>query len=59
MNEDNHFEYISLNTSGKRQITYSCLILLICPNFENKEEKSNKRDFLLILHLNFIHQSTN
>ena len=45
--------------SGKRQITYSCLILLICPNFENKEEKSNKRDFLLILHLNFIHQSTN
>ena len=48
-----------VGTSGKRQITYSCLILLICLNFENKEEKPNKQDFLLTLYLNFIQQSTN
>ena len=40
--------------SGKRQITYSCLILLSCLNFKNKEDKQNKCDFLLILDLNFI-----
>ena len=41
-------------TSGKRQITHSCLILLSCLNFKNKEDKQNKCDFLLILDLNFI-----
>ena len=40
--------------SGKCQITYSCLILLSCLNFKNKEDKQNKCDFLLILDLNFI-----
>ena len=35
--------------SGKRQITYSCLILLSCLNYKNKEDKEDKEDFFLFL----------
>ena len=42
------------NTSGKLKNAYSCLIILSCPNFEDKKHKQNKWDFLLILDINFI-----
>jgi hypothetical protein len=53
----NHPEYASLlypqalldhlcsETSGKPENAYLCLIILISLNFENKEDKQNKRDF--------------
>ena len=34
--------------------TRKCLVMLICLNFKNKENKLNKWDILLILDLNFI-----
>jgi hypothetical protein len=41
-------------SSGKPENAYLCLIILISLNFENKEDKQNKRDFWLIFDLYFI-----